>query len=156
MKPRLLIATAVLFALSACKGSKESPLPDDSPKPAETAAEAAADSMYAVSMKGAGPYQVGKEAKVQAVLDAKGEYHCNPEYPYKFKLLDAPDGVTYPDKVAKSIERGEKQSVLSIPFTPTSAGKKEISGTFDFSVCNDKTCKIEKKKLALEVDVPAS
>jgi hypothetical protein len=180
MKLRIVFATALgallgsVLLLSGCDDATESPKPDQAPSkgsqqegsagadaPEPTAADEklsdkAEDSFYAIAMKPSGSYVVGKEAKVETVLEARGGYHCNDEYPHKFKLAAAPEGVTYPEPIAKNIELGEKKSVLSIPFTPTTAGKKQISGTFYFSVCNDKTCKIEKKKLALEVDVGES
>ena len=96
---------------------------------------------------------MGKPSTVQAVLVAKGAFKCNEKYPYKFKLGTPPAGVTYPQKIARKISSGKKQRALSVPFTPTSAGKKTISGTFYFSVCNEATCKIQKKPMSVTIEV---
>ena len=160
---QLSTACALVLALTACddKSTGGSAKPDGSAAPSDKAdAPAKKDPdegvIYAVSMAPVGSYKVGEAAKVEAVLEAKGGYKCNKEYPFKFKLTDPADGVTYENKVVKGIDRTDKRSVLSIPFTPTTAGEKEISGTFYFSVCNDDLCKIDKKKLSIKVDVGES
>lgn len=151
---------AALVTLAACdRDSPESPKPDDARPTAVAPSSKPGEGegvIYAVAIRPAGDYVVGKPAKVEAVLDAKGEYKCNADYPYKFKLADPPEGVSYPDKVAKGVERTEARAVLSIPFTPTSAGDKEIRGTFHFSVCNKETCKIDKKEMSIKVTVVQS
>ena len=111
------------------------------------------ESMYAAWLQSAGRYTVGKASSVQAVVVAKGEYKCNDNYPYKFKLNAAPAGVSFPSNISRSVSKGKARSVVSVPFTPTSAGQKTISGTFYFSVCNDSTCKIAKKPLSVTVTV---
>ena len=40
-----------------------------------------------------------------------------------------------------------------MPFTPSSAGDKTISGTFYFSVCDDASCQIKKQPMSVTVTV---
>lgn len=112
-----------------------------------------AEAQYAVWLQSAGRYKVGKAATVQAVVVAKGAFKCNEKYPYKFKLGAPPAGVTYPEKIARKISSGTKQRTLSVPFTPTTTGKKTISGVFYFSICNEASCKIKKQPLSVTVEV---
>jgi hypothetical protein len=136
------------------------PTPSAQPSPSSKSTTPAPskheDPTYAVSLEGKEPYTVGKEATLEAVLEARAPYKCNAEYPYKFKLDAAPEGVAFPKDVAKDIEKGEKRSVLRIPFSATSAGKKTIGGTFYFSVCNAEHCKIDKLPMSITVNVQPS
>ena len=126
-------------------------------EPTEAAPEVVGDKkndvQYSAWLQGGGKYVVGKPGAVQAVLVAKGDYHCNPEYPYKFKLDAAPEGVSYPEPIARGVSIGNERSTLAIPFVPSSAGAKTISGTFFFSVCNESQCKIQKQAMSVTVNV---
>lgn len=111
---------------------------------------------YNVELKAAGPYKKGVEGTVELMLTPKTGFHVNPDYPAKFKLVDpAPEGVTFPKKVLKKDDGKfeEKQGSLKIPFVADKAGKAKIAGTFQFSVCSDKNCFMEKAELDVEVDV---
>ncbi|MCA9628255.1 MAG: hypothetical protein KC766_11340 [Myxococcales bacterium] len=125
--------------------------PADKPVEEKKGAEATGDS-FGAYLAG-GKYTAGKAGSVTAVLTAKGEYHCNDKYPYKFTLDPAPAGVTYPETVVKGMSVTEKRSTMAIPFTPTEKGAKTISGTLAFSVCNADRCLIEKQKLSITVNV---
>jgi hypothetical protein len=156
-------ASAKPSAVAVADGSapEGSAAPSASAAPADEPAgkvkgKAESEAMYSAWLQSAGRYVVGAPASVQAVLVAKGGFHCNDKYPYKFKLSGAPEGVTYADSVARGIRIGKERSVLTVPFTPTSAGAKTISGTFFFSVCDDKTCKIGKAAMAVTVEVNES
>ncbi len=101
-----------------------------------------------------GMYTVGEPAKVEIVLNARGGYKCNDEYPYKFVAKDAP-GLTYTTPIVKkdAIKVGKAESVMTIPVLPEAAGKQTVEGKFYFSVCNEETCLVEKKDLAFTLDV---
>jgi hypothetical protein len=122
-------------------------------KDEEVVGEKKNEGEYSAWLQGGSKYAVGKPGSVQAVLVAKGEYHCNPEYPYKVKLDAPPEGVSYPDPIARSVSIGNERTTLSIPFTPSSAGPKTIRGTFFFSVCNASQCKIQKQPMSVTVNV---
>ena len=91
---------------------------------------------------------------MQIVLDAKAPFKVNQEYPYSFALNEAP-GVKFASmKVAEdAVKLEQKRATMSVPFTPSEAGARTISGTFKFSVCTDEQCLIKKQELALSVTV---
>ena len=128
------------------------PSADEPKEETVTEGDKKVEPQYAAWLQG-GKYEVGKPGALTAVLVAKGEFHCNDKYPYKFKVGGAPDGVTFASAVATGASIGAQRTTLSIPFTPTSTGPKTISGVFYFSVCNESTCKIQKQNLSVTVDV---
>ena len=110
---------------------------------------------FKVAMRpSAGMYTVGEPAQVEIVLNARGGYKCNDEYPYKFVPKAAP-GLTYTTPIVKkdAIKVGKAESVMTIPVLPEAAGKQTVEGKFYFSVCTEETCLVEKKDLALTLDV---
>jgi hypothetical protein len=125
------------------------------PKEAAAAPSEIEAPAFKVAMRASGEmYTVGEPANVEIVLNARGGYKCNDEYPYKFVPKDAP-GLTYLTKVVKkdAIKVGKEESVMTIPVTPEAAGKQKVEGKFYFSVCNAETCLVEKKDLAFTLDV---
>lgn len=122
-------------------------------EPAPTVGEKKTEGSYAAWLQSSGKYSVDKPGTVVAVVSAQGEYKCNDKYPYKFKLNAPPPGVSYGADTVRGASIGKKQTSLSIPFTPSSAGAKTISGTFYFSVCNEETCQIKKQPMSVTVNV---
>jgi len=125
--------------------------------PGETPAEAKdswSESNFSLSIKPAGTYKKGTAANVDIVLEAKAPFHANDKYPYKFKLADSP-GVSFADKiVTKDKAKVEHMKVtMPVAFTPDDSGQRKISGLFQFSVCSEDKCLIEKRNLALDIDV---
>jgi DsbC/DsbD-like thiol-disulfide interchange protein len=98
-------------------------------------------------------YKAGQPGSVTAVVNALGEYHVNPEYPYKVKLGAAPAGVTFPEDTVRDVSRSEKRATMTIPFTPSQAGSATISGTISLSVCSKDQCVIEKAPVSVTVKV---
>ena len=81
-------------------------------EPEPTTGEKAVEGSYSAWLQTAGKYKVGQSGAVVAVLNAQGEYHCNAEYPYKFKLNSAPEGVSYASDTAKGASVSEKSTSL--------------------------------------------
>ena len=129
------------------------PAPRPPPPEKQVVGKQVVESNYAAWLQSTGRYVVGKPGSVQAVLTAKGEYKCNENYPYKVKLAAAPEGVSYPDTTARGVSKGKERTTVTVPFTASSAGDKTISGTFFFSVCNESTCKIDKRPVSVTVTV---
>lgn len=129
-------------------------------KGAEPAGAAAAgkstvsEDSYDLKLEPSGTYKVGAAGTVQIVLDAKAPFKVNQEYPYSFALNEAP-GVKFASmKVAEgAVKLEQKRATVSVPFTPSEAGERTISGTFKFSVCTEEQCLIKKQELALAVTV---
>jgi hypothetical protein len=126
----------------------------DAPTPAGNASAKLDEASFALAFSTKGAYKVGEKGEAEIVLEAKDPYKVNDKYPYKFKLADA-DGVSYPDKVVSKdhVKLEHKKATMTVAFTPDGAGKKKISGVFHFSVCTEDKCMIEKRDLALDVDV---
>lgn len=158
-----LVAGASLLAGCSKAGTERAERGAGSAPPAATtqtpgspspAASAISEAHFDVVLKPAGAYKAGEPGKVELVLQAKAPYHSNPEYPYKLTLEESP-GVSYPSKVVArdAVKLEHMQATMTIPFTPTSAGKKKIAGRYSFSVCSEDKCVIEKRDVTLEVEV---
>jgi hypothetical protein len=109
---------------------------------------------FALVAQPSGAYAAGKEGTIEVVLDAKPPFHVNQQYPYKFKTKEAA-GVKFAQPVVgKDAAKIEQQRVtMRVPFVPDAAGQRTVSGQFAFSVCTEETCLMEKRDLALVVDV---
>jgi hypothetical protein len=112
-----------------------------------------AEAPFSVWLQAQSPLAAGTAGTVEAVLVAKAPYHCNADYPHKFKLGAAPTGLTYPEATVKGAKITPERSVLAIPVQAQAPGKATVSGTLQFSVCNDERCLVEKRELALELEV---
>jgi hypothetical protein len=111
---------------------------------------------YLAEIASAGAYKAGAEGNVKITLVAKGKYHINGQYPYKFKTpVPAPEGITYPKPVLARADGTFDQSSASfqLPFVASKAGKAVVGGTFFLSVCSEANCLVEKVPLEIGVDV---
>jgi hypothetical protein len=100
-------------------------------------------------------YEVNKTGHVAVSVHALKGYHINKDYPTKFKLDEAPTGLSYPKKVLKRKDAAQTESSASfaVPFVAREPGEKKLSGTFYFSVCSDSTCLMQKVKLSTKIKV---
>ena len=108
---------------------------------------------FSAYMSSAKSYKAGQPGTVTAIVNALGDYHVNPEFPYKVKLDAAPSGVSYPQDTIRDVSRSEKRASMSIPFTASQAGSSTISGTISLSVCTKDQCVIEKAPVSVTVKV---
>jgi hypothetical protein len=111
------------------------------------------ESNFALSIAKRGEYKAGQEGKVEITLEAKAPFKANDKYPYKFKTAESA-GVTFPAPIVKKDAATVEHMKVTMPVAFTAeAGKKQIKGVFHFSVCTEDKCLIEKRALALEIDV---
>jgi hypothetical protein len=173
--------TALLLCVSACKNqappaaeatatvpasaAPAAPTQDTAalPAPADSQAAAAAPAADAVSkyneanfdltLAPKGSYSSGQAGEADIVLSAKAPFHVNQNYPYKFKLKEAP-GLKFANLVVtkEAVKLEPAKATLPVAFTPETAGKHTVAGQLSFSVCTDDKCMIEKRELALEID----
>jgi len=155
-----LVLCALACAIGGCKGSSTPPVPEPTTaapevKPAEPVMGKLEEKNFRLEMKSTGPYKAGQPGNVEVVLEPKGEFHCNKEYPYKIKLGTAPAGITYPAAVVKSdaISVAPEKAVMKVPFAPDKPGDAKLSGNFFFSICTSQQCVIENRELAVMVKV---
>ncbi len=96
----------------------------------------------------------GQQGTVEVVLVAKAPFHVNDKYPIKLKLKETP-GVKYENlTIGKDAAKVEAmKAVMPVSFTPDAAGKRTVAGQFAFSVCTEDKCLMEKRDLALDVNV---
>lgn len=101
------------------------------------------------------PYEVGKPGVVVLQLRAKEPHHINQEYPHKLKLK-ATEGLTFPQSVLgkDAMKIATMSAELSVPFTPSKSGAFSIGGDFAFSLCTSDRCLMEKRALAVAINVP--
>lgn len=120
---------------------------------AEPAAQAKfAEDNFEVSIQPKGAYKKGQPGEAEIVLLAKGAFHVNDKYPYKFKLKEG-GALKFPAPIVgkEQVKLEEKKATMLVGFTPDAPGKHVLAGQFLFSVCTDDKCLIEKRDLALEV-----
>jgi hypothetical protein len=113
------------------------------------------EAAFSLTMEPQGTYAAGKPASVAVRLTAKGPHHINQEYPHKMKLK-ASDGVAFPQPVIgrDAMKISNTQAEFSVVLTPNRSGKATVGGDFAFSLCTADRCLIEKRALALDIQVP--
>jgi hypothetical protein len=132
----------------------------DAPAPAPAAAADGPgknrydETSFALTLEPSGEYTVGKEGAVTLTLKAAPPYKVNDQYPHKFKAKEG-GGVKYAAAVVgKDKAKLDKQSLtMPVAFSAEAPGKVTVAGQFLFSVCTDENCLMEKRDLALTVDV---
>ena len=105
------------------------------------------------------------DCKIDLKLEAKGDFHVNKEYPYKFKATAA-NGVTYlgkdgagPDTFSKSAgdfvldSANEKVGTMTVKFKSANKGAVTIAGVFKLSVCSAQNCQLETANVSVPVTV---
>jgi hypothetical protein len=157
----LALIAASTVGLAACnKGKSAAELEPSASATARavdvsaTAAPRFDEASFRLEMSKVGTYEKSAAGKVEVQLEAKAPYHVNEKYPIKLKL-EPTDGVKFDaetlgrDQVA---QRGG-QAVMTVGFTPETAGSKRIAGKLKFSVCSQERCLMETRELALVVNV---
>lgn len=176
---RLSVVLLGAYVLGGC--SKESPpaaeeprsasnvpAPQAAPAEAGPAASAAAadanapagapkfsDAAFDLSLQApSSAVKAGQPGALEVVLVAKAPYHVNDKYPIKLKLKETP-GVKYDNLVIgkDAVKLEATKAVMPVSFTPDAPGKRTVAGQFAFSVCTDDKCLMEKRELALDVQV---
>ena len=113
------------------------------------------EAAFTLRIEPSGSYLIGKAGIVTVQLLAKGAHHVNQEYPHKLKLRST-EGVTYPQTVLgrESMKIANMQAYVTVPLTPNRSGKLTVGGDFAFSLCTADRCLIEKRSLAIDIQVP--
>jgi hypothetical protein len=146
------------FAAGCGKVSEAAPNAQSSPNAAQPGPGAASfdNANYSAKIASVGPCKKDQTCSAEVVVVAKGEYHINDKYPYRFKLEDPPPaGLKYPKAVIGKEDgtMDERKVTLKVPFVPSSAGDKKVAGTLSLSVCSAANCLMDKQQLDLTVKV---
>src|SRR5262245_20443280 len=155
----MMLLGAAALAGSGC--SKVSRASTDGEKGQGQAASAPArpsldNANYRAEMKAPGPCKKDSTCTAEVLVEAKGEYHINDKYPYRFKLEDPPpQGIKYPKPVVGKEDgtMDEHKVTLKVPFVPASTGDKKVAGTLSLSVCSAANCLMHKPRRDLTVKV---
>lgn len=102
-----------------------------------------------------GDAKAGAEAKSIVEVTPLPGYKMNKEFPSKLRMGSA-EGVTTPKSEYSKADAEVTEQILrfKVAFTAAKAGKVNLNGSADFSVCNESACKlIRDEKLAWEVAV---
>jgi len=100
-------------------------------------------------------YKAGEKASFNVTLQPKTGFHINGQFPIRFKANTPPEGVTY-DKPLLKREDGkftDTDGSFQVDFTAAKAGTYTVGGTISLSVCNEKTCTMEKVALEAAIEV---
>jgi hypothetical protein len=158
----LFIAAALCGGLLGCSKSEAptpapvEPAPSAAPAPAAAPAPTPSieDKTFKLALVSEPAYTAGAPAKLKLVLEARGGYHVNQDYPIKIDLK-APAAV----KLAKAslgkadaAEFGEPAAKFDVPFTAES-GAHQLTADVDFAVCTPETCMPDQRTLAVSLNV---
>lgn len=165
----LILALSVAGLATACTTDKapdpKAKAPAPAVKKAETAkaetkttppaAKTPVEAQYTVRII-PGSATAGAAASSVVEVTPKPGYKMNKDFPVQIKQLKAPDGVALPKPTlaVADAELSEKLLRFTVPFTAAKAGKIDLAGLADFSVCNERACKlIRDEKVAWQVEV---
>src|SRR5207253_2246329 len=110
------------------------------------------DTSYALTSD-APECKVGATCTATLRLEAKGEFHLNEEYPFKFTGADnakveylGTDGAgrnIFSKAAGDFAKQTEKVGVMTVKFKPSAPGNVTIEGVYKLSVCSEATCKLD-------------
>ncbi len=105
--------------------------------------------------------EAGKPCTLSITLAARGAFHINDEYAYKFTadltpgvqfVGTDPAGQIFFTKAAGDWHKTDPASgVMDVKFFIGTPGILTLGGTFKFSVCSDASCVVEQKELHTKV-----
>jgi hypothetical protein len=166
---RALISAAAacglfVVGLSGCSKSETPSAASQPTSPSAAAAPSAApaaaptpvieDKTFKLALVSEPGYTAGTPAKLKLVLEARGGYHVNQDYPIRIDLK-APAAVKL-DKAslgkADAVEFGEPSAKFEVPFT-ASSGAHQLTADVDFAVCTPETCMPDQRTLAVALQV---
>jgi len=109
---------------------------------------------FDLTMRPSGALTAGAPGSVEIQLLARGGYHCNDKYPYKFKVGES-SGVKFraPVFTLDAVTLEEKRATMKLELTPETKGEQTVRGVFAFSVCTAERCLVEKRELEIKIPV---
>ena len=150
-----LLSTGALACSKAERKSEPiqaaAPEPEKPESPPQPSIE---DNTFKLALVGEGEYVAGAAATVKILLEAKGGYHVNPDYPIRIDLK-APAAMKLTKSSlgkADAAEFGEHKARFDVPFS-ADKGSHQLSANVDFAVCTPETCMPDQRTLAISLTV---
>jgi hypothetical protein len=112
---------------------------------------------YDVKTEVVGDCKVGAECVAKITISAKGEFHVNESYPFKFTAnaanveLHGAKGATFQD--ADFERQGKTTGVMTVKFKPSAKGPMTIAGKYKICICSDKICSPQTIDVSIAVTV---
>ncbi|MBM4364191.1 MAG: hypothetical protein FJ104_16045 [Deltaproteobacteria bacterium] len=155
-RPEPALLLAVFGLMVACDRSPAAPV-DPAPAAPPSAAPPGPrieDAAFRIELRATAPLRQGVAGGAEIVIEPRGEYHSNAEYPYKFRPSRSP-GVAYASAQfsGAAVTVTPARTTLRVELTPATKGPATLGGQLSFSVCSDARCLVEKRELALPVEV---
>ncbi|MFT3922525.1 MAG: hypothetical protein QM778_08325 [Myxococcales bacterium] len=163
---RIAVSALCLAGLSACSGQESQPpaaaAPEVSPPAAAAPAEKKAeppkpsidDTSFHLALESQPTYTAGQAGSVQLVLEARGGYHVNEDYPLRVDLK-APSAVKLTKGSlgkADAAQIGQERARFDLGFS-AEPGTHELLATVDFAVCTKETCVPDQRTVAVALKV---
>ena len=117
-------------------------------------AEAAEPAFYAIE-KSAKDATVGTASTASVAVVGKNGWHVNAEAPITLTLVADPGVALAKGKLTRAdlAETSLERARFDLAFTPSTPGKKKITGDARFVMCQEQACKPVKESVVLEVAV---
>jgi hypothetical protein len=166
MKIRSLTVISLLCALGCgnSQSASEAPAasaqaataaaPAAAPKPAEPPKPVIEETAFRLALEGTVPYSAGQPGQLKLVLDPRGGYHVNQDYPTRIDLkVPATVKLAKPSLgKADAASFGEKNAAWNVDFT-ADKGEHSLVAAVDFAVCTADTCMPEQRTIAIALNV---
>jgi len=128
--------------------------------PAETQPEQLQDEpqSYTIDTATVGDCKAGAECTATIKITAKGEYHVNETYPFRFTANAVP-GVDFKGSGGNVYtggdfaRQGKTAGVMTVKFVPKDKGSITIAGPYKICICTDKICQPTTTNVSFAVNV---
>jgi hypothetical protein len=100
-------------------------------------------------------YTAGTPGEVEIALESRGEWHVNEEYPIRVDLK-APSGLAIPKPElvkADAKEFTDEKVRFLAAVEPSAAGEHEVTCDVSFALCTEENCILERRTLAMKLEV---
>ncbi|MCC6527358.1 MAG: hypothetical protein IT373_32215 [Polyangiaceae bacterium] len=101
--------------------------------------------------------EAGVDGVLRVILSARDGFKVSALYPTRLAMQAPPDGVHLPRTVAKladaRMSEDRRTLVFELPLRIEHAGRFALEGTLKLSVCSDKSCVIDTRRLRAELAV---
>jgi len=159
MSPIKSFAVAVLLFGAACNKSEPAAPTPTVAQPLEQKLPAAQspvveDTTFKLALTSDAEYTAGSPGTLKLVLEARGGYHVNQDYPIKVQVKAAGGVKLLKTDLGKAdaAEFGEQKVRFDLPFT-AETGAREVSADVEFAVCTAETCVPDQRTVAISLNV---